>query len=205
MQADISTRHLSFVETGRASASRDMVLRLAEQLEVPLRERNELLLSAGYALAYAETPVDAPPMSAVREAIRQVLGGHEPYPAVVVDRQWNLVDANRAVGLFTEQLPAELLTPPINVLRATLHPRGMATRIVNLAEFRGHLLERLRRQVALTADAKLAARTHCFGATRAVSTRRGRKPQRTRAACRTVTPRLARRGQPERPYPSGWL
>jgi transcriptional regulator with XRE-family HTH domain len=154
--AEVSTRHLSFVETGRASPSRDMVLRLAEQLEVPLRERNDLLLSAGYAPAYAETPVDAPHMAAVRDALRQVLTGHEPYPAVVVDRRWNLVDANRSVQFFMDQVPPELLTPPINVLRASLHPNGMAPRIVNLAEWRRHLLERLRRQIELTSDAELA-------------------------------------------------
>lgn len=155
--AEISTRHLSFVETGRASPSREMVLRLAEQLEVPLRERNDLLLSAGFAPAYPETPVDAPHMAAVRDALRQVLGGHEPYPAVVVDRRWNLVDANRSVQVFMDQMPPELLEPPINVLRASLHPAGMAPRIVNLAEWRKHILDRLRRQVELTADGELAA------------------------------------------------
>jgi transcriptional regulator with XRE-family HTH domain len=154
--AEISTRHLSFVETGRASPSREMVLRLAEQLEVPLRDRNELLLSAGFAPAYAETSVDSPHMAAVRDAIRQVLTGHEPYPAVVVDRGWNLVDANRSVAFFMDQIPAELLQPPINVLRVSLHPRGMAPRIVNLAEWRRHLLVRLRRQIELTADDELA-------------------------------------------------
>src|SRR6266511_662470 len=154
--AEISTRHLSFVETGRASPSRDMVLRLAEQLEAPLRERNELLLSAGFAPAYAETPVDWPPMASVRDAIRQVLTGHEPYPAVVVDRRWNLGDANRSVAFFMNHIPAELLQPPINVLRASLHPNGMASRIVNLAEWRQHLLVRLRRQIELTADDDLA-------------------------------------------------
>ena len=156
LQAEVSARHLSFVETGRASASREMVLRLAEQLEVPLRERNELLLSAGYAPAYAETPVDAPPMAAVREALRLVLTGHEPYPAIVVDGHWNLVDANQAVSMFISQIPPDLLEPPINVLRVSLHPHGMASRILNLAEWRGHLLHRLRRQVALTSDAELA-------------------------------------------------
>ncbi len=155
VQAEVSTRHLSFVETGRSAPSRDMVLRLAEHLDIPFRERNDLLLSAGYAPAYAETPVDAPPMSAIRDALRQVLTGHEPYPAVVVDRHWNLVDANRAVSLFTHDLPPDLLRPPVNVLRASLHPRGFATRIANLAEWRSHLLHRLRRQVALTADPEL--------------------------------------------------
>jgi hypothetical protein len=134
-----------------------MVLRLAEQLEVPLRERNELLLSAGYAPTYTETPVGAPPMAAVREALRQVLAGHEPYPALVVDRHWNLIDANRAVGTLMDSIPPDLLEPPVNVLRASLHPRGLARRIVNLAEWRGHVLRRLRRQAALTSDDQLAA------------------------------------------------
>jgi transcriptional regulator with XRE-family HTH domain len=157
LQAEISTRHLSFVETGRSMPSRDMVLRLAEQLEVPLRERNHLLLAAGYAPAYAETALDAPPMTAVRAAVRQVLTGHQPYPAVVVDRGWNLVDANASVSLFTDGVPPELLTPPTNVLRVSLHPEGMARRIVNLGEWRAHLLGRLRRQVAVAADPELAA------------------------------------------------
>jgi transcriptional regulator with XRE-family HTH domain len=157
LQADVSTRHLSFVETGRAVPSREMVLRLADQLEVPLRERNELLLSAGYAPAFPETPLEAPPMHAVRDALRQVLSGHEPYPALVVDRHWNLVDANHAASIFTRDLPPDLLDPPTNVLRASLHPRGFAPRIINLAEWRGHLLHRLRREIALTADGELSA------------------------------------------------
>jgi transcriptional regulator with XRE-family HTH domain len=157
LQADVSTRHLSFLETGRAVPSREMVLRLAEHLDLPLRERNELLLSAGYAPAFSETPLEAPPMDAIRQALRQVLSGHEPYPALVVDRHWNLVEANRAVSIFTRDLPPDLLQPPVNVLRASLHPRGFAPRIVNLAEWRGHLLHRLRREIALTADGELSA------------------------------------------------
>src|ERR671932_817744 len=129
LEAEISTRHLSFVETGRARPSRDMVLHLAEQLDVPLRERNQLLLAAGYAPVYAETALDAPPMAAVRAAIRQVLVGHEPYPAVVVDRAWTLVDANASVALFTEGIAPELLAPPANALRISLHPAGLAPRI----------------------------------------------------------------------------
>ena len=156
LDTEISTRHLSFVETGRATPSREMVLRLAEQLDVPLRERNALLLAAGYAPVYSEAPLDAPEMTAVRTAIRQVLTGHEPYPALVVDRRWNLVDANASVALFTAGLPASLLAPPTNVLRVSLHPDGMAPNIVNLGEWRAHLLGRLRRQVALTADPDLA-------------------------------------------------
>jgi transcriptional regulator with XRE-family HTH domain len=157
LQAEISTRHLSFMETGRASPSREMVLRLAEQLDVPLRERNQLLLAAGYAPVYAEGALDAPHLAAVRGAVRQVLAGHEPYPAVVVDRGWRLVEANGGVALLTAGVPPELLTPPVNVLRVSLHPDGLAPRIVNLGEWRAHLLGRLRRQVALTDDPALAA------------------------------------------------
>jgi transcriptional regulator with XRE-family HTH domain len=157
LDADISTRHLSFVETGRSTPSREMVIRLAEQLELPLRERNQLLLAAGYAPVYAESALDSAPMTAIRAALSQVLTGHEPYPAVVVDRGWNLVDANRSVALFTAGLPPALLQPPINVLRASLHPDGMAPQIVNLGEWRAHLLSRLSRQVATTADPALRA------------------------------------------------
>jgi len=157
LQAEVSTRHLSFVETGRSTPSRDMVLHLADQLDLPLRERNHLLLAAGYAPVYAETALDSSPMTAVRTAIRQVLTGHEPYPAVVIDRGWNLVDANTGVALFTEGVSLGLLTPPINVLRVSLHPAGLAPRILNLGEWRAHLLGRLRRQIAVTADAELGA------------------------------------------------
>ncbi|MGW3992833.1 helix-turn-helix domain-containing protein [Amycolatopsis sp. NPDC004772] len=153
ISADISTRHLSFVETGRSKPSRDMVLRLGEHLDVPLRERNRLLLAAGYAPAYTETALSDPELDAVRRAVRQLLAGHEPYPAAVVDRNWDLVDANAAVGLFVAGIPPELTT---NVLRATLHPDGMAPHILNLGEWRAHLLGRLRRQVTQTADAGLA-------------------------------------------------
>jgi transcriptional regulator with XRE-family HTH domain len=156
IQAEVSTRHLSYVETGRAAPSRDMILHLAEQLEVPLRERNHLLLAAGFAPVYAETAWDAPQLEVVREVVRQVLVGHEPYPAVMVDRTWNLVDANASVTLLTYQVAPELLVSPTNVLRVSLHPDGMAGRIVNLGEWRAHLLGRLRRQVGLTGDAQLA-------------------------------------------------
>jgi transcriptional regulator with XRE-family HTH domain len=156
IQAEVSARHLSFVETGRSAPSRDMVLHLAEQLDLPLRDRNRLLLAAGFAPVYAETTLDSPQMAAVLAAVRKLLAGHEPYPAVVVDRYWNLVEANASVALFTEGLAPELLAPPINVLRASLHPDGFAARIVNLGEWRGHLLGRLRRQVNLTPDHQLA-------------------------------------------------
>ncbi|HEX5505796.1 MAG TPA: helix-turn-helix transcriptional regulator [Thermomicrobiales bacterium] len=156
LQAEISARHLSFVETGRSKPSRELVLHLAEELDLPLRERNRLLLAAGYAPAYAETALDAPPLAAVRAAVRQVLAGHEPYPAVVVDRYWQLVEANAGVALLTAGIAPELLAPPANVLRASLHPAGLAPRIANLGEWRAHLLGRLQRQIALTADPALA-------------------------------------------------
>jgi len=157
LQAQVSSRHLSFVETGRSHPSREMLLHLTEQLEVPLRERNHLLLAAGYAPAYAETPLDSPRMETVRAAIRQVLAGHEPYPAMVVDRAWNLVDANTSVALFVEGVAQEVLTPATNCMRLSLHPQGLAPRIVNLGEWRAHLLGRLRRHVARTADPALIA------------------------------------------------
>src|SRR5260370_26958960 len=120
-----------------------MVPLLAEHLDVPLRARNDLLLAAGFAPAFAQTALEAPQMSTGRSAIRQVLTGHEPFPALVVDRDWNLVDANRGLDLFTRGAEAELLVPPINALRLALHPEGLASRIVNLAEWRAHLLNRL--------------------------------------------------------------
>lgn len=156
IEADISARHLSFVETGRSRPTTTMILRLCDYLEVPLRERNNLLLAAGYAPVYPETDLDATEMGAVRTALRQVLTGHEPYPALVVDRWWTLVDANASMAVFTEDVPDDLLEPPANVLRLSLHPQGMAPRIVNLGEWRAHLLGRLRRQAAATADPVLA-------------------------------------------------
>lgn len=154
-QAKISTRHLSFLETGRSAPSRDMVLRLAEQLDVPLRERNELLLAAGYAPIYPRTPLDAPGLAAIRAAVRRVLAAHEPYPAMVLDRAWNLLEGNAGIGLLTAGATAALLTPPVNALRLTLHPAGLAPRIANLGQWRAHLLDRLHRRVALTGDPAL--------------------------------------------------
>ena len=154
-EADISTRHLSFLETGRAQPSRDMLLHLAERLDVPLRERNVLLVAAGYAPIFRERALDDPALSAARDAIDQVLSGHEPFPALSVDRYWNLIAANRAVApLLTGAAPA-LLQPPVNVLRLALHPEGLAPRTVNLTEWRTHLLARLRRQVELSAEPRL--------------------------------------------------
>jgi transcriptional regulator with XRE-family HTH domain len=156
-EADVSTRHLSFVETGRALPSREMLIRLAETLAVPLRERNTLLTAAGYAPMYRERPLDDPALAAARRAVDLVLQGHEPYPALAVDRHWNLLAHNRAVAPFLEGVGADLMAPPVNVLRLSLHPQGLAPRIVNLAQWRAHLLARLRQQVAASADATLAA------------------------------------------------
>jgi transcriptional regulator with XRE-family HTH domain len=155
LDAGVSPRHLSFIETGRARPSREMVLRLAEQLEVPLRERNRLLLAAGYAPAYGERSLDGPELAGVREALQRVLDAHEPYPATIVDRTWHLVAANAAIGRFTALIAPELLAPPANVLRACLHPDGLAAHIGNLAEYRTHLLDRLRRQATVTGDPAL--------------------------------------------------
>jgi transcriptional regulator with XRE-family HTH domain len=157
LEAGVSTRHLSFVETGRSKPSEDMLLHLAEQLQVPLRERNRLLLAAGYAPRYAQRDLDAPEMGPVRAALDRLLDAHQPYPAVVVDRHWGLVAANAAAGLLLEGVAAHLLEPPVNVLRASLHPDGMAPRIENLAEWRGHLLDRLAREAIASGDPALAA------------------------------------------------
>jgi transcriptional regulator with XRE-family HTH domain len=156
LEADVSTRHLSFVETGRSQPSREMIVRLAEHLDVPLRERNELLLAAGYAPAYPETEMDAQRMAAVRAAVRQVLAGHAPYPALVVDRHWEMLEANAGVAFLLEGVAPEQLEPPVNALRLSLHPDGLAPRIVNLGEWRAHILDRLRRQATATADPQLA-------------------------------------------------
>jgi transcriptional regulator with XRE-family HTH domain len=150
--AEISTRHLSFLETGRASPSREMVLNLARRLEVPLRERNTLLVAAGYAPVFRERPLTDPALQAARRAIDLVLAGHEPYPALAIDRHWTLVASNRALAPFLVGADATLLQPPVNVLRLSLHPAGLAPRISNLAEWRAHLLERLRTQIDVTAD-----------------------------------------------------
>lgn len=154
-EADISTRHLSFLETGRAQPSRDMLLHLADRLDVPLRERNVLLVAAGFAPVFRERRLDDPALAAARAAVDQVLSGHEPFPALAVDRHWNLVAANRAVAPLLVGVAPALMQPPVNVLRLALHPNGLAPRTANLAEWRDHLIARLRRQVELTAEPKL--------------------------------------------------
>ena len=153
--AAISARHLSFVETGRAAPSRDMVLKLAERLDVPLRERNVLLVAAGFAPAFPQRSLDDPALKSVRSAIDLVLRAHEPSPALAHDRHWNLVSANRMVMPLLAGIPARLLTPPINILRLAFHPEALAGRTVNVAEWCGHLLERLHRQCEVTADGEL--------------------------------------------------
>ncbi|MCW4453580.1 helix-turn-helix transcriptional regulator [Flavobacterium sp. MXW15] len=151
-EAGISTRHLSFVENGRAAASRDLLLRLAEPLTMPLRARNRLLLAAGYAPAYAETALEAEGMGAAKAAIDAVLAGHMPFPALAVDRHWQLVAANPAIAALLEGVAPALLQEPVNVLRLSLHPDGLAPRIENLAQWRHHLLERLSQQADANGD-----------------------------------------------------
>lgn len=153
----MSSRHLSFVETGRSRPSRELVLHLAEALEVPLRDRNALLLAAGYSPVFRQTPIEAPEMEPVRNALDLVLSAHAPYPALVIDRMWNLVTGNTALGIFIEGVRPELLAPPINVLRVSLHPDGFARRVVNFEEYSSHLLARLRRQADLSGDPEMAA------------------------------------------------
>jgi transcriptional regulator with XRE-family HTH domain len=152
LDAGISTRHLSFVETGRSRPSAPLLLRLADHLDVPLRERNGLLLAAGYAPVYGERDLDDPELAPIRRAIERVLAGHEPYPALAVARQWEVVAMNDAMDLLVGGVAPELLEPPVNALRVALHPDGMAPYVLNLAEWRVHLLERLDRQIAATAD-----------------------------------------------------
>ncbi|WP_297749012.1 helix-turn-helix transcriptional regulator [Hydrogenophaga sp.] len=155
--ADVSTRHLSYVETGRASPSRDMVLRLLDRLDIPLRERNGLLQAAGYAPMYRERPLDAPDMAPARAAVQRILDCHEPWPALAMDRHWNLVMANRMVAPLLAGAAPTLLQGPINVLRLSLHPDGLAPRIANLRQWRVHLFERLRQQIHATSDETLTA------------------------------------------------
>ena len=158
LDAEVSQRHLSFVESGRAAPSREMVLRLAATLDVPLRERNALLLAAGYAPVYPERPLDAPDMAAARDAVERILRAHMPFPAMAVDRHWNIVAANEAVPPLLEGVEEpSLLAPPINGVRLSLHPRGLAPRIANLPRWSAHILERLRRQVDTSGDRTLAA------------------------------------------------
>jgi transcriptional regulator with XRE-family HTH domain len=150
--ADISARHVSFLETGRSVPSRAMLLRLAERLDIPLRERNALLLSAGYAPMYSERRLDDPALCQARTAVDLVIAGHAPYPALAVDRHWTMVSANAPVGLLLGGMDERMMQPPVNVLRLGLHPQGLAPRVENYTQWRAHVLMRLRQQIAATAD-----------------------------------------------------
>ena len=152
-EADLSTRHLSFVETGRSKPSRDMVMRIAEALDLPLRHRNSLLVAAGFAPVFPERPVEASPDALA--VVQRILDCHMPFPALAVDRHWQLVAHNAAVATFLAVVSPALLEPPVNVLRLSLHPDGLAGAIGNLAEWKRHILERLRHQVAESGDAVL--------------------------------------------------
>ncbi|MFJ2704179.1 helix-turn-helix domain-containing protein [Streptomyces sp. NPDC087428] len=155
LRADSSARHISFIETGRARPSEEMVLRLAEHLDVPVRERNALLVVAGYAPRYTETALDDPAMGALREGMDRLLQGYDPYPALVVDGMYNVVAANQGIVRLTEGVAEHLLAPPLNAMRLTLHPEGLAPRIRNLREWRADLLAQMERQIALVRSAEL--------------------------------------------------
>ncbi|KAA2211582.1 helix-turn-helix transcriptional regulator [Pseudoroseomonas oryzae] len=155
LEAGISQRHLSCLEGGRALPSRAMVLHLTEQLRVPLRERNAILAAAGFAPFFRERPLQAPELAAARQAMERILHGHSPHPALAVDRHWNLISANEAVFALLGGLSGPLMQPPVNVLRLSLHPEGLAPRILNFAEWRAHLLARLTHEVQASADAVL--------------------------------------------------
>lgn len=157
IQAGVSARHVSFVETGRSRPSRDMVLHLADELDVPLRERNQLLLAAGFAPSYVGRSLDDPEMRAACAGVDQVLRAYEPYPALVIDRGWNMLASNSGIGALVEGVAPELLEPPVNVLRLSLHPDGLSSRIVNLSQWRWHVLGRLAREATVTGSAELAA------------------------------------------------
>jgi transcriptional regulator with XRE-family HTH domain len=156
-QAEVSPRHLSFVETGRSRPSRELVLHLAEHLDVPLRDRNELLTAAGFAPLYRQSALDDPTLTSVRTAISVILANHSPLPAFVIDGGWQLIDANEAVADFLPLIDPALTEPPMNVIRASLHPDGLSRWIVNFPEYAAHVVERLRRQLAATSDPSLGA------------------------------------------------
>jgi transcriptional regulator with XRE-family HTH domain len=157
LDVGVSTRHLSFVETGRSKPSAELVLAIAEHLDVPLRERNTLLLAAGFAPRFSETPLDAPDMERMTTSLQRMLDAHNPYPGVVLDRQWNVVLTNMAAAVLASGLPPELTGPPLNIFRASLHPDGLAARTLNFDEWGAYLITQLRRQVSLTGDRELAA------------------------------------------------
>lgn len=153
----VSTRHLSFVETGRSRPSPELVLAVADHLDVPLRERNQLLLAAGYAPRFGERSLDDPSLGRVRASLQRMLDAHDPYPGVVVDRQWDVVLANDAALLLTDGVAGHLLEPHLNVFRICLHPEGLASRTTNFGEWAAYLLRQIRRSIQLTGDPRLVA------------------------------------------------
>jgi len=157
IEVGVSARHLSFVETGRSRPSPELILILAEHLEVPLRERNTLLLAAGYAPRYPHTSLQDPSLQPALASVQRMLDAHDPYPGVVVDRQWNVILANGSAAALTADIPESLAGPPLNVYRVCLHPDGLAARTVNFPEWAAYLLGQLRRSVALSADPQLEA------------------------------------------------
>ncbi len=157
VDADISQRHLSFVESGRSLPSRDMVLRLTEHLDVPLRERNAILMAAGFAPIYRDRPLDSPDLAGARAVIQRILDGHDPHPALAVDRHWTMLAANRAVGLLMAGVAGHLVAGPVNVLRVSLHPEGLASRVVNFRDWRSHIFKRLSHEIDVSADPQLSA------------------------------------------------
>ncbi len=175
LEAGVSARHLSFVETGRSKPGRELLLRVAEPLNIPFRERNHLLLAAGHAPAFPERALRDPALAPVREALDRILAAHEPYPAVVFDRAWNVVAVNGPMSALTAHIEIDpaLLEPPVNVLRIGFHPCGLAPLIVNLAGWRAHFLERLARQIAITGDTDLRALMDEVAAYRPPSPRTG--------------------------------
>jgi transcriptional regulator with XRE-family HTH domain len=157
LRAGTTQRHVSFIESGRSVPGRSMVVRLAESLELPLRERNDLLHAAGFAPAYPQTPLDDPGLAPVRAALEHILAGHLPYPAIVVDRYGTLVATNAAFGLLAEGIAPELLAPPANAYRLALHPRGLAPRILNFGEWAQHVVERLHQESVRNPDEQLTS------------------------------------------------
>jgi transcriptional regulator with XRE-family HTH domain len=157
LDVGVSTRHLSFVETGRSRPSPELILAIAHHLDVPLRERNTLLLAGGYAPRFTQRPIDDPSMATVRASLQRMLDAHDPYPGVVIDRVWNVVLANRAAGAMVGDVPDRLLGPPMNVYRVSLHPDGLARRTTNFVDWAGYLLGTLDRTIRLTADPRLEA------------------------------------------------
>ncbi|WP_326687060.1 helix-turn-helix transcriptional regulator [Streptomyces sp. NBC_01795] len=155
LRADSSARHISFIETGRTAPSREMVLKLAATLDVPVRERNALLVSAGFAPAFPSTPLDDPALAGIRTALERMTAAYEPYPALVLDGRYQVVAANQGLAALLEGVAPHLLEPPLNAMRVTLHPEGLAPRIRNLPEWRGHLLDQMNRQLALQRSAPL--------------------------------------------------